>query len=378
METNEQNAAGTIDIPVIKGKVLGVTVLRGYAKLCDLARISRADVYDQKRNPTGTQRDLNADHARAAYEYVKTHDLAFWPEVFLSARLPEVAEYIANDRINPDIGTLRIHLSVALRQDIIAISRVDGNHRLHYADGSHKSYPPIDRTVSFCLALQLTLEEEISLFRDINNNQRRMNTSHLDNIEARLTPEERLKVEDPALWIARQLGRDSRSPLFGLVYEGGTKTAGQCVPLRTLKTGITYMFSRPSRLTDLGDNEDLVGKVDAQHKLIANYFAAVKKWQPQAWEEPRKYLVLRGSGFWGICFIGADVIDRVLTENKFSTEDMLHVLKSGKDWNWSNKGDFRGLGGRGGATKIRELVVKEFRSESGPSMKEVWRKIMAS
>jgi hypothetical protein len=45
-------------IPVVRGHVLGVGVMRGYARLCDLAALSAADIYDQKTNPTGTQRDL--------------------------------------------------------------------------------------------------------------------------------------------------------------------------------------------------------------------------------------------------------------------------------------------------------------------------------
>src|SRR5256885_8502921 len=77
----------TLVVPAIRGRVLGVNVYRGFAKLCDLADISQADIYDQEKNPTGTQRDLSANHARDAHEYVRTHDLGFWPEVFLCARL---------------------------------------------------------------------------------------------------------------------------------------------------------------------------------------------------------------------------------------------------------------------------------------------------
>ena len=72
--------------PAVRAKVLGVNVYRGFAMLCDLADVSRADIYDAQSNPKGTQRDLSPGHARDAYEYVKNHDLGFWPEVFLCAR----------------------------------------------------------------------------------------------------------------------------------------------------------------------------------------------------------------------------------------------------------------------------------------------------
>jgi len=181
MNTSVHDSTNILEIAVIRGKVLGVTVLRGYARICDLASVSKPDIYDQRNNPTGTQRDLNPRHARAAYEYVKNRDLAFWPEVFLCARIREAIEYLPSDS-DPKMGILRINLDVARNPESIAISRVDGNHRLHYADGSEKGFEPIERSVSFCLAYDLALEEEITLFRDINNNQRRMNTSHLDNI----------------------------------------------------------------------------------------------------------------------------------------------------------------------------------------------------
>ena len=370
MKTSATGSSSVLEIPVIRGRVLGVTVLRGYARICDLASVSKADIFDQKNNQAGTQRDLSPKHARKAYEYVKNRELAFWPEVFLCARTPEAVEYLPSED-DEDIGTLRIYLDVVAEDpERIAISRVDGNHRLHYADGSRKGFSPIERSVSFCLAYDLSLEQEITLFRDINDNQRRMNTSHLDNIQARLMPEELVKREEPELHIAKKLGRDEGSALYERVYEGGRRSAGQHVPMRTLKSGIKYMFSRPTKLTALGN-------ADAQYKVINNYFHAVKRWHPQAWENPKKYLLLRGAGLWGICFIGSEVIDRVLTQGEFGIEDMLQILESGRDWDWSNKGPFQGLSGRGGAVKICDQVTAEFRDESGVSLKDVYEAIMA-
>jgi DGQHR domain-containing protein len=354
---------------VLQGTVLGVPVYRGYAKLSDLARLSKADVFDQRDNPTGTQRDLSPKHARDAYEYVKTRDFAFWPEVFLCARRADVLSFRQIHDAPNNVGELSIRRDIAEDSDVIAISRVDGNHRLFYADGLSKGYPALEKEVSFCIAYGLTLEQEIILFRDINDNQRKMNTSHLENIQARLTKEEKLKRQDPALYIARRLGTDSGSPLFERVYEGGVRPPGWTIPLKTLKTGIQYMLSRPTKLTALGDT-------DAEYTVICNYLSGVRKWIPDSWEYPGKYLVLRGAGLWGICFIGAEVIDRVLAQGKFETRDMLAVLQSGQEWDWSNKGDFAGLSGRGGAVRISGMVTKEFQDESGVSIRALSQKIM--
>jgi hypothetical protein len=67
-----------------------------------------------------------------------------------------------------------------------------------------------------------------------------------------------------------------------------------------------------------------------RHKVVKNYFEAVKRWIPDAWKSPKEFVVLRGAGLWGICFIGAEVIDRTLRDGSFKTESMIKVLRSGK------------------------------------------------
>lgn len=358
-----------LKIRVTRGRVLGVKVYRGYAPLSELSLISKADVYDQKSNPTGTQRDLSPKHAREAYEYVRDKKLAYWPEVFLCVRNADVVVFKADHADDPDCGVLLIDKRAIKRSSKIAISRVDGNHRLHFADGHDSAFPPLKQMVSFCLAADLKLEDEIALFRDINNNQKRMNTSHLDNIEIRLTEEQMLMQKNPELYIAQKLGRSSDSPLKGMVYEGGKKSAGKIIPLRNLKTGIEYMLSRPSKLTALKDAE-------AQYKVIRNYFLAVKEWVPKAWEFPADFIVLRGAGLWGMCFLGAEVIGRVLSKGAFESSEMHRILVSGKKWDWSSKGSFQGYSGRGGALKISELIAEEFVDSGAVSVKELYKKIM--
>jgi DGQHR domain-containing protein len=354
----------------IRAKVLGVHVYRGFAQLADLADISKADIYDQENNPEGTQRDLSPKHARDAYEYARNHDLGFWPEVFLCARKKDVVTFYPVSPEMPDLGVLEIDIRRAKHGDSITVSRVDGNHRLHYADGKQAGYSRIGKLVSFCLAYDLAREEEIQLFKDINDNQKRMNTSHLDRIEVRLTPEEELKHRTPELYIAQRLSRDTESPFHGRVFEGGKKPVGADVPLRGLKTGIEYMLSRSTQLPHLEDAE-------AQYRVIRNYFKAVKKWQRKAWRSPKEYIILRGSGLWAICFIGSHVIDLALLQSKFKTPHMLAILRSGKDWDWGKKGDFKGLGGRAGALEISKRVTRKLQDQNRMSTQELFDKIMS-
>jgi DGQHR domain-containing protein len=356
--------------PAVRAKVFGVNVYRGFANLADLADISRADIYDQQKNPKGTQRDLSPGHARDAYEYIKNRDLGFWPEVFLCARKKDVVTFYPASIERPDLGMLEIDIVGTKTGTDIAISRIDGNHRLHYGDGKQSGYSRVEKPISFCLAYDLTREEEIQLFRDINDNQKHMNTSHLDGIEVRLTPEEELKHRSPELYIAQRLSNDSASPFHGRVFEGGKKPVGVDIPLRGLKTGIEYMLSRSTQLPHLEDAE-------AQYRVIRNYFEAVKKWQPKAWSSPKEYIMLRGSGLWAICFIGAQVIDRALLQDEFKAVGMLAILRSGKDWDWGKRGDFKGLGGRGGAVEISNRVTLKLQNENRMSTKQLFDKIMA-
>ena len=130
------------------------------------------------------------------------------------------------------------------------------------------------------------------------------------------------------------------------------------------------MLTRSTQLPRLDDAE-------AQYRVIRNFFSAFKQWQPKAWSEPKEYIVLRGSGLWAVCFIGAHVIDRALLQDKFDAEFMFTILKSGKDWDWSKGGDFRGLGGRQGALEISKSVTAKLEDEQRMSTKQLFENIMS-
>ena len=70
--------------PVLVGTCLGYEAYRGFALISELARISRADIFDQDKNRFGTQRNLSVQHARKAYQYVSGTERAFYPEMILN------------------------------------------------------------------------------------------------------------------------------------------------------------------------------------------------------------------------------------------------------------------------------------------------------
>ena len=370
MATTELIKDINFSLPAIKGNVLGVTVYRGYAPLSILSKLSKPDIYNQETNPTGTQRDLSPKHAREAYEYIKNKSIGFWPELFLCARDNSILTFEPLDEDYPELGLLRIDASKIADSEGVLLSRVDGNHRLWYADGKEDRFDPISKLVSFCIAYNLSPNEEIQLFKDINKNQKSMNTSHLDGIDVRLTPEEELKRKNPELYVAQRLMNDEQSPLHGLVYDGGKKPVGVIIPLRGLKSGIQYMLTRSTQLPRLPD-------VEAQYRVIRNYFSAIRDWEPNAWENPKESIILRGAGLWGVCFLGAQVIDRGLLINKYDKDTFLAILNSGREWDWGPKGDFKGYSGRAGALEISKKVARHLKDAGQMSTDELFQKIMS-
>src|SRR6266700_1911031 len=72
--------------PVLEGTCLGHKAFRGFASLTDIAKISKADIFDQNENRSGTQRNLSLTHARRAHQYVQSTQGAFYPEAILNIR----------------------------------------------------------------------------------------------------------------------------------------------------------------------------------------------------------------------------------------------------------------------------------------------------
>ena len=144
------------------------------------------------------------------------------------------------------------------------------------------------------------------------------------------------------------------------------------IPLRGLSSGIQYLKSNTKDLQTMSGSD-----ADIEYILIRNYFLALKQWQPKSWEEPHNYLLLRHTGFWGACFLGGIIIDHCINKSKLEVDDMVKLLKSGKDWNWANDGDFKGLSGRGGAKEISEIVKKYLPTKAGISMIAMREKIVS-
>ena len=359
---------------VIRGKCLGYSAYRGFARLKDLAEISKADIFDQAKNPLGTQRNLSTAHARSAYRYVAESENAFYPEIVLNLR---DSSYVRIEKLHAATGATlcRIVFEKDPRKvSKTVVSRLDGNHRLWLADGNTKNFPAIDRPVSFCLLEVNDLRKELELFRDINDNQMGMNTSHLQNITARLLGEKALKVTKPALYIVQKLQKDKNSPLYQKLHEGGKIRKGATLTglsFANLVNAVQDMLSRSAKLSQFPD-------ADAQYGVIRNFWVAVKRWLPGAWTKPSDYIIFKGVGLYAISYLGVEIIDRCLVKGKFESNHIYAYLKKLPDPEVFRARKGIAYAGRSGGRKLANDLIADLEEEGEISLTKLQRLILDS
>lgn len=357
---------------VIVGDCLGHEAYRGFAPLSELSKISKADIFDQNKNPFGTQRNLSPQHARKAYEYVTTREKAFYPEIVLNIRDPSYVTFIKNGEGNEGrFGTLEF-LKDPLESNNIVVSRLDGNHRLWFVDGHDSSMGAVDKDVSFCFLITNDLKQELEVFRDINDNQMGMNTSHLHNIAARLLGEKVLKVTNPPLYIVKRLQSDQNSPLYQRIHEGGRVSKGVTLTgltIANLTSSIKDMLTRSAKLSQFAD-------ADAQYKVIKNFWRAVKKWLPNAWKDPSQYIIFKGVGLYAISYVGIEVIDRCLLKGKYQVNDLMSYLNRIPSTALLRSKEILAYAGRGGGRKLANDLLEDLEEEGEISLSKLQKMIL--
>jgi len=354
-----------MELLTLKGTNLNTPVYRGFASIKDIATISAPDTYKQDSNPDGLQRNLDEIHSREGYLYAdgaqKVSDYPrLWPEVILNVRDSSVIEILPVDKPH-NLFKIVVHEDlIDKNRERPQISRTDGNHRLFYGEGHPtRNWPPLDVSTPFSLSIDLTALQEASLFMDINDNLKRMNTSHLRHLQTRLSESEKLAKDDPALWIANKLVEDHKSPFHGIVYLGGEKEKVQGldrrVNLAALRTGVQMILKESRELREFD-------QIDDKFVIIRTYWKAVAREFAQEWADPRKYLLLRGFGVQSMFILGAEILDRCIKPSVIwsQLEDKIaaYLVQTRIDVNWDTKeGNVKHKGGRVGAKELADKLI---------------------
>jgi DGQHR domain-containing protein len=363
----------TITLLALESKNLDTVCYRGSAPIAELTRMSGADVFDQDLNPEGLQRDLSQKHAAEAYDYVaRDADPKFpraWPEVMLNVRDKKVlkVEPVTLDVITdgkpasePAAAALAGVQLVGITVDLDAIdnakttkiSRVDGNHRLFFGagDGKKATRGPLDAVVPFQLHIGLTRDQEAAVFGTTNSEQKGLNTSHLHVIDMRITPEERELERHPERVFARDLSTDVASPWHNLVHMGGSKAKKDVKgrPIDRIYRPVNFVALEQGLRRTLRTSQYLKERgTDVQYGLLRNYWQAMKEVYPEAFADPREYLILKNLGVATFSQLAGMVIDRCLVEGAVECEDMVKFIEATKgtvDWH-RESADVAGMSG---------------------------------
>jgi DGQHR domain-containing protein len=354
---------------------LDTVCIRGSAPLADLTRLSQADVFDQVDNPKGLQRDLSRKHAREAYQYAAAKPdrrrPRAWPEVMLNVRDKSVIE---QETITEGDGYAVIRVTIDMeklaRKRSVAISRVDGNHRLYFGAGDRRMDPLENAVVPFQLHIGLTPEQETSIFGTTNAEQKGLNTSHLHILETRLLPQGAQMERFPERVYARRLAEDPQSVFYRLVYEGGSKRGLKEAEVKTyisftaLEGAIRRMLTKSSFLQEMRTDPDKV------YTLIRDYWRAVKEALPEAFKSPAEYMVMTNMGVNSLAQLGGTVIDQAIVTEEKSWRAMAARLKEAVDvfdWTRGKEVNQGGIAGLSGNTAV--LTIADQLREKLPSIK---------
>lgn len=376
--------------PCLAGRNLNLLVIRGFARLDQLAAISAPDIYDHYTNPSGTQRDLDKKHAEQCFIYAATSNEVLaedepraFPEIILNARDRQVIEVYQFD--DPDFllpvdsfssdaefGGGLVGARVRI-QDLEfphpsknpQISRVDGNHRLSGMDldavlGLDDESESI--AVPFSLYIGLTTEQEVQLFKDINSEHKGMDVTHLVNVEVRISGDSmKNDASKRHMWMADMLAQPGKA-FEGMIFRGGSRTGAKVtlgklppIKLNTLASTIKLQLSKADvTMANYSDQPDLV------LELLNRYWSAVKHVFSAEWADRTNYILLQTIGLSGFAQLGASLMNQGCTDGRVSKKDFelyLQVVKDSVDLSRQSE-QWRGIAGAGGASRVAEVLIK--------------------
>lgn len=391
----EHGAGSVLDLgSCLVSRNVNLLVLRGEARLDDLAKISRADVFDQVLNKPGIQRELTRKHAEGFMEYARWGQDAdpitepkFVPDVLLNMRDKSVAEFYEpqdpavaiefssfpdDDLAPPTFVGVRIKLSKITTPtkpgDPVQISRVDGNHRLSGTDaelrllGEDSSTLDGLPTIPFSMTVGLSALHELMLFKALNGNHKGMDVAMIDRIIAEISPDLSLSSDpkERALWLSEQLAENGL-PFAGMVNWGGSKKGlkelGEKRPIKisTLKNAHIKLLDRAESV-----GMALMDSPTKQLKLIALYWAAVKKAFPEPWSNERDFILLSLIGLEGFAMYGGllirDAPSKVSAVDEIDTYFSARLETIAKNVSLAKK-DWVGTAGGGGSKKVLDTLL---------------------
>lgn len=323
---------------VLRG-VLGVSgnreVVLGFAASTVLYSISFADVLDESSG-TGYQRRFSEKHSLDFRRYIRKRGSSTIPLTFNLRPRKDGAWRLQRTKS----GLVRLIISDAHGK---VLSQVDCQHRLGHIGDLEVSLP-------YMIFIGLTEKEELEIFNIINSKAKGLAGSLLDFHALRLT--EDLGRERPELLIALHLNDTPGSPWYKQLDLGGKATSGlkRRASLRTMQKAVKRFLSASAVLRTHGPDQVAC--------MVADFWKAVATVLERAWSVPRKHFLTKGIGVYALMGLLVDFLVDARTRGLEPNQATFAALLSdfAGDFDWSNRGPLKGLGGESGAREALELL----------------------
>jgi DGQHR domain-containing protein len=316
-----------LNIECLDGMSASRSVLMGFARACDLHRLSYADVLDEETG-RGYQRRFNSQHSLDFRRYIQRATGTTIPLTF-NLR-PDAAESWSVTRFEGGRAVVKIAAGASR-----VMTQVDCQHRLGHLDD-------LDVTLPFMAFVGLDEREEMEIFSVINGKAKGLSASLLDFHDGRLASD--LAGDRPELFIALHLNNELTSPWYRQLDLGGASTSGMSrrASLRTLQKAVKRFLSR-SRILQ-------TESVETAARTVLDYWTAIAAVLHEAWIKPRRHLLAKGIGVYALMDVAADLW---LERRDGTPADQRYFAQKLTDFateiDWSSAGDLAGLGGESGA-----------------------------
>lgn len=323
----------------------------------DLVSISFADI----RRPEGraieryigTQRDLNENRVKSIKQYVTTIDACFPTSIILSID-SEFASYDKN----------RQTITITKNEKVAKI--IDGQHRI----AGLENYSGSAFELNVTIFIDMDIEDQAMVFATINLEQTKVTKSLAYDLYEYAQSRSPQKTCHN---IAKLMNSKKDSPFYQRIKILG-KATGLDTEVLTQSTFVDRLIRMISK--DPMDDKDklkrkkkleranqrelkvkvfrdrFIDEKDAEiARIIWNYFKAVDKKWPEAWNDFSKGMILaRSTGFAALMRLLPDIINDLPDSNIiFKTDEFYSYLKKSKlkDSGFSNKDFLPGSSGEG-------------------------------
>lgn len=330
-----------ITLPVTKGHSAKREVLLGFAPAKILHALSFADVLDEDTG-RGYQRRFNAQHSLDFRRYVlQQPDSTTIPLTFNLRPEKSAAWKIAQTK-----NQTRLEISGLEK----VLAQVDCQHRLGHLSDSDLELP-------FMCFVGLSAREEMEIFNTINSKAKGLNISLIDFHNAQLTDD--VALDRPELFIAIAMRNEPSSPWYKQLDLGGKSSSGltRRASLRTFQKAVQRFLKATAVLKTTPPA--------AVARIVLEFWQAVAITLSEPWGNPRKHQLTKGVGVYALMDIAADIyLESIKIHRPCDKAYFIGALADfAPDFDWSNAGPLRGLGGEVGA-KAAAAAIRAARRSS--------------